>query len=56
MKNFKHYSIAIAIVLSTIIYVCANRYDFKMVTDSQTEGVYIRVLDKWTGKVHRSIK
>tara|TARA_B110000971_G_scaffold57047_1_gene58074 strand:- start:226 stop:396 length:171 start_codon:yes stop_codon:yes gene_type:complete len=56
MKNFKHYPIAIAIVLSTVIYVCANRYDFKMNIDPQTEGLNIRVLDKWTGKVHRSIK
>ena len=39
------YVIAISIVLSTIIYVYGNRYDF-------LSGEYTLVFDKFTGKVY----
>lgn len=46
----KHYIIAIAIVLSTIIYVFGNRYLFNPTTSDRTSTVF----DKFTGKIYYS--
>ena len=47
----KNYILAIAIVLSTIIYVFGNRYSYS----ARTANVYASVFDKFTGKVYYSI-
>ena len=44
------YIIAIAIVLSTIIYVFANRYDDAVLSTSKEARIYI--LDRFTGKYY----
>jgi len=44
----KNYIIAIAIVLSTIIYVFGNRYFY----DARTANSGASVFDKFTGKVY----
>ncbi len=47
----KNYIIAIAIVLSTIIYVFGNRYFY----DARTANSGYSVFDKFTGKVYYTI-